>query len=82
MMIQNDSKKQNYFMKGKCKDNAKNEISKPNTKPKSDPSPKDKCFYCDNLRHWSRTGKKYLKYKKNKGRETYTSSESYVYDVR
>jgi hypothetical protein len=56
MMVQKDSKKWTNFMKGK--DQAKDEISKPNAKLKFGPSPKDKYFHYGDLRHLSRTCKK------------------------
>jgi hypothetical protein len=51
MMVKKYSKKQKCFMKCKRKSMAKDEISNPNAKTKSSPSPNDKCFYCGDLGH-------------------------------
>ena len=80
MMVHKDSRKWKRFVKGKGKGKAKDEISKPNAKPKSGPSPKDKCFHYDDLGHWFRNCKKYLEDKKKKGSETSTSG-IYVIEI-
>lgn len=51
MMVKKYSKKRKCFMKYRGKGMAKDEISNPNAKIKSSPSPNDKSFYCGDLGH-------------------------------
>lgn len=80
MMVKKYSKKQKCFTKGKGKGVAKDEISNPNAKTKSSPSPNEKCFNCGDLGHQSRKCKKYFKDKKKKGSET-SALDVYVIEI-
>ena len=72
-------KKRAKGKKGNFKKNGK-QVAAQVKKPKSDPNPETKCFYCKGTRHWKRNCPKYLAEKKD-GKVNISIFDIHVIDV-